>query len=166
MAAEDAWLDSWQKSRPDETPPQPFVSNLVFIDESADKAFELAKIYAVRTFRAAIKNYELTSKHHGSIKGYESYKGLVMEEGDVDKAIEGVIESSLHGTPQMVLEQMAEVKKTRDPQGMIPHLYTGGMPHEDAVRSMHIFAKHCLREMQSWQGAPSTIDPPMAQAAE
>ena len=166
VAPEDAWLDSWQKSRPDEPPPQPFASNLVFIDESADKAFELAKIYAVRTFRAAIKNYELTSKHHGSIKGYESYKGLVMEEGDVDKAIEGVIESSLHGTPQMVLEQMAEVKKTRDPQGMIPHLYTGGMPHEDAVRSMHIFAKHCLREMQSWQGAASTIDPPMAQAAE
>ena len=166
VSSEDAWLDTWNKTHPDETPPQPFVSNLVFIDESPDRAFELARTYAVATFRAAIKNYELTSSHHGSIKGYESYKGLVMEEGDVDKAIEGVIETSIHGTPQMILEQLAEVKKSRDPQGMIPHLYTGGMPHEDAVRSMRIFAKSCLKEMQSWQAAPETINPPMALAAE
>ena len=165
-APEDAWLETWLKTRPDETPPQPFVSNLVFIDESPDRAFELASTYAVQTFRAAIKNYELTSSHHGSIKGYENYKGLVMEEGDVDKAIEGVIETSIHGNPQMILEKLAEVKKLRDPQGMIPHLYTGGMPHEDAVRSMHTFARHCLREMQSWQAAPETINPPMALAAE
>jgi alkanesulfonate monooxygenase SsuD/methylene tetrahydromethanopterin reductase-like flavin-dependent oxidoreductase (luciferase family) len=166
VAPEDAWLDTWHKTHPDETPPQPFVSNLVFIDESADRAFELAKTYAVQTFRAAIKNYELTSSHHGSIKGYESYKGLVMEEGDVEKAIEGVIETSIHGTPQMILDKLADVKKSRDPQGMIPHLYTGGMPHEDAVRSMHTFARHCLKEMQSWQAAPETINPPMAMAAE
>ncbi len=166
VAPEDAWLDTWLKVHPDETPPSPFVSNLVFIDESPDRAFELARVYAVQTFRAAIKNYELTSQHHGSIKGYENYKGLVMDEGDVDKAIEGVIEGSIHGDPQMILEKLAEVKKTRDPQGMIPHLYTGGMPHEDCMRSINIFARHCLREMQSWQAAPETINPPMALAAE
>ena len=166
QAPEDAWLETWLKTHPDETPTPPFVSNLVFIDESPDRAFELAKTYAVKTFREAIKNYELTSSHHGSIKGYENYKGLVMAEGDVDKAIEGVIDSSIHGNPQMILDQLAEVKAMRNPQGMIPHLYTGGMPHEDAVRSMHIFARSCLKEMQSWQGAPSTIDGPMAKAAE
>ena len=166
VAPEDAWLESWMETRPDETPTAPFVSNLVFIDDSADRAEELARIYATKTFRAAIKNYELTSSHHGSIKGYESYKGLVMKEEDVEKAMEGVVASSVYGTPQQVLEKLDEVKRQRDPQGMIPHLYTGGMPHDIAVRSMRIFARHCLKEMQSWQGATSTIDPPMAKAAE
>ena len=89
-----------------------------------------------------------------------------MKEEDVEKAMEGVVASSIYGTPRQVLEKLDEVKRQRDPQGMIPHLYTGGMPHDIAVRSMRIFARHCLKEMQSWQGATSTIDPPMAKAAE
>ena len=166
MPPEDAWDLTWKECHPDETPPAPFASNLVFIDESADKAEELCRTYAVATFRAAIKNYELTSSHHGSIKGYESYKNLAMKEEDVDKALEGVVSSSIYGTPKTVLTQLDEVRQQRKPQGMIPHVYTGGMPHEDAMRSIRIFAKECLNEMKSWRGEPSTIDAPLAAAAE
>jgi hypothetical protein len=45
----------------------------------------LACDYAVKTFRAAIKNYELTSSHHGSVKGYESYANITMKEEDVER---------------------------------------------------------------------------------
>ncbi len=166
LTPEDAWMESWMLHRPNETPVAPFVSNLVFIDESADKALELARVYAVKTFKAAIKNYELTSSHHGSIKGYESYKSIVMDEAGVEKAAEGVVESTINGTPKDILAKLDEVRRLREPQGMIPHLYTGGMPHEDAVRSMHIFARHCLSEMKSWPNAESTIDPPFLAAAE
>ena len=166
LTPEDSWMESWMQHRPNETPVPPFVSNLVFIDESADKAAELARVYAVKTFRAAIKNYELTSSHHGNIKGYESYKSIVMDEAGVEKAIEGVIASSISGAPKDILTQLDEVRRLRDPQGMIPHVFTGGMPHEDAVRSMHIFARHCLNEMKSWPNAESTIDPPFLAAAE
>ena len=34
--------------------------------------------YTAKVFAAAVKNYEMTSNHHGSIKGYESYSALVM----------------------------------------------------------------------------------------
>ncbi len=165
-SAEDAWLEAWKTAHPGEPPVAPFASNLVFIDESSDRARELARTYAVKTFKAAIKNYELTSPHHGSIKGYEGYANIAMKEEDVEKALEGVVSSSIAGTPQEILTQLDEVRREREPQGMIPHLYTGGMPHDDCMRSIRIFAKHCLNEMKSWQGAPSTIDGPMAQAAE
>jgi hypothetical protein len=156
--AADAWLQTWRECRPDETPVAPFVSNLVFIDESGDRARELARVYTANTFRAAVKNYEMTSDHHGTIKGYESYSSLRMTTEQAETAAENAYLSSVAGTPREVLEQLDDVRRQREPQGMMPHLYTGGMPHEEAVRSIRLFADQCLAEMQSWPSAPVTID--------
>jgi alkanesulfonate monooxygenase SsuD/methylene tetrahydromethanopterin reductase-like flavin-dependent oxidoreductase (luciferase family) len=166
QSAEDAWLEAWTEAHPGVPPVHPFASNLVFIDDSADKAMELCRVYAANTFRAAVKNYELTSSHHGGIKGYEAYKNITMTEEDVEKAAANVVANSIVGTPQRVLEQLDEVRKAREPQGMMPHVYTGGMPHEDCMSSIRVFAKHCLREMQSWPAAPWTVDGDLAVAAE
>jgi len=162
----DAWLEAWKEFHPGETPVQPFASNLVFIDESSDRAKELADIYNANTLRAAVKNYEMTSKHHGTIKGYETYSNLVMTEEQVEEAVKTAGKSAIAGSPKEVLEQLWAVKEARDPQGMMPHLYTGGMPHDECMRSIRLFAKECLAEMKSWKGAPSTIDPPLRVAAE
>ncbi|HXZ68990.1 MAG TPA: hypothetical protein VEH07_10405, partial [Alphaproteobacteria bacterium] len=74
--------------------------------------------------------------------------------------------NSVTGNAKEVLTQLDEVRKIREPQGMVPHLYTGGMPHEDCMRSIEYFAKHCLNEMKSWKGAPWTVDGNLPQAAE
>ena len=165
-SAEDAWLEAWKEAHPGVPPVQPFASNLVFIDESADKAMELCRVYAANTFRAAVKNYELTSSHHGGVKGYEAYKNITMTDEDVENAAANVVATSIVGTPQTVLEKLDAVRKERDPQGMMPHVYTGGMPHEDCMNSIRVFAKHCLAEMKSWPSAPWTVDGPMSEAAE
>lgn len=156
--ASDAWLKAWQEAHPDEEPVAPFVSNLTFIDESGDRARELARVYTANTFAAAVKNYEMTSEHHGTIKGYESYSALRMTPEQAQVAIENAHKSSIAGTPREVLEQLEEVQRLRQPQGMMPHLYTGGMPHEECMRSIRLFASKCLNEMKSWSGAPATID--------
>jgi alkanesulfonate monooxygenase SsuD/methylene tetrahydromethanopterin reductase-like flavin-dependent oxidoreductase (luciferase family) len=156
--AADAWLDTWHEVRPNETPVAPFASNLVFVDESADRAQELNEKYTAAVFAAAVKNYEMTSSHHGSIKGYETYSALVMTPEQAEEATKNAHKSSIAGTPQQVLEQLDKVREQRQPQGMMPHLYTGGMPHDECMRSIRLFAKECLREMQSWSSAPVTID--------
>ncbi|HEY5411033.1 MAG TPA: LLM class flavin-dependent oxidoreductase [Caulobacteraceae bacterium] len=166
QSAEDAWLEAWKEAHPGVTPVAPFASNLVFIDDSADKAMELCRVYAANTFRAAVKNYELTSSHHGAVKGYEAYKNITMTEEDVENAAANVVATSIVGTPQTVLEKLDEVRKAREPQGMMPHVYTGGMPHEDCMNSIRVFAKHCLNEMKSWPSAPWTVDGELSQAAE
>src|SRR5436309_1503990 len=38
QSAEDAWLEAWKEAHPGVPPVHPFASNLVFIDDSADKA--------------------------------------------------------------------------------------------------------------------------------
>ncbi len=163
--ASDAWLKAWQEAHPGEEPVAPFVSNLVFVDQSGDRARELARIYTGKVFAAAVKNYEMTSAHHGTIKGYENYSALRMTPEQAQVAIENAHQSSIAGTPREVLEQLEQVKRRRQPQGMFPHLYTGGMPHEECMRAIRLFANKCLNEVKSWSGAPSTIDGPMARAA-
>jgi len=160
----DLWLEAWHETHPNDTPPQPFVSNLVFVHESSERAHELARFSGI-TYRTAIEHYELTSQHHGTIKGYESYKALILKPEDIDKAVENVVSQSVFGTPQQVLEKLEETKRKLNPQGFFPHFHTGGMPHDEALRNMRYFAKHCLPEMKSWVGAPSTIDGPMERAA-
>ena len=163
--ASDAWLKAWQEAHPLEQPVAPFCSNLVFIDESGDRARELARTYTAKTFAAAVKNYEMTSAHHGTIKGYESYSALRMTPEQAQSAIDNAYQSSIAGNPQEVLEQLEEVKRIRQPQGMIPHLYTGGMSHQECLRSVDLFARKCLDEMKSWTGAPATIDGPATRTA-
>ncbi len=164
--AGDAWVETWRTSHPGETPPAPFVSNLVFVHESSERAHEMARTYMGNTLRAAINHYEMTSDHHGTIKGYESYTSILMTPEQAEKAIEDAHLSTISGTPQEVLEGLEEVRRQREPQGMMPHLYTGGMPHADCMAAIRLFAKSCLKEVKSWRGAPSTIDGPMAAAAE
>lgn len=164
--AADAWLDTWHESHPDEIPVAPFASNLVFVDESSDRAQALNERYTAAVFAAAVKNYEMTSDHHGTIKGYETYSALKMTPEQAEVAIKDAHKSSIAGTPKQVLEQLDEVRRQRQPQGMMPHLYTGGMPHDECMRSIRLFAKECLAEMQSWPSAPVTIDGAVAKAAE
>jgi alkanesulfonate monooxygenase SsuD/methylene tetrahydromethanopterin reductase-like flavin-dependent oxidoreductase (luciferase family) len=145
----------------------PFASNLVFVDESSERAQELNERYTAAVFAAAVKNYEMTSDHHGTIKGYETYSALRMTPEQAEVAIRDAHKSSIAGTPKQVLEQLDAVRRERQPQGMMPHLYTGGMPHDECMRSIRLFAKECLAEMQSWPSAPVTIDGDIAlRAAE
>lgn len=161
----DPWYDTWIATHHDVPPPKPFMSNMTFVSDSADEAWEWARTYNKNTFRYAVKHYEMTSKHHGTIKGYESYAQIVMDLKDIEAAAENVANLSIAGTPQQVLEKFMERRKAVDPQGFMPHFYTGGMPFELASRNMRHFAKHCLPEMKSWQVA-TTFEGGFAQAAE
>jgi len=163
---DDPWLTAWKEFHPNVAPPGPFVSNLVFVDESRDKAYEMARVYSANTFRAAIEHYEMASEHHGSVKGYEAYKALRLKPEDIEGAVEGVVQQSIFGTPQDVLKRFEEVKAVRKPQGFFPHLWTGGMPPDMVAANLTYFAKHCLPELKSWSAEPLTIGEPLQMAAE
>jgi alkanesulfonate monooxygenase SsuD/methylene tetrahydromethanopterin reductase-like flavin-dependent oxidoreductase (luciferase family) len=162
---DDPWLRAWLEFHPKEPPPGPFVSNLVFVDDSSERAEHLARTYAANTFRSAIEHYEMTSEHHGAVKGYEAYKSLRLTPSDVEAAVEGVVQQSLFGTAKQVLERYEGVVKQRKPQGLFPHLWTGGMSPDEVARNLRHFAKYCMPELKSWKGEPSTIGEPMPLAA-
>jgi len=158
---EDAWSTAFAEHHPGDTPPAPFVGSFVFVDESADRAEEMARKYSEIMFRWIVKNYELTSDY-SNVKGYESYNNIRLSEADIDAAAQASVHNAIYGTPQVVLEKLDEVCRIRQPQGLLPVLWSGGMTDNEANRNMRLFAEKCLREVKSWPGALSTIDGPVA----
>lgn len=151
------WETTWREHHPDVPPTPPFVLNLVCIDESRDRAEEMARHYSAINFRWVAKNYSLTESFAG-LKGYEQYQHLNMTQEHIDAAAKHAFKTTIFGTPQDVLEQMERSLIDLAPQGFAPTLWMGGMPHEEAMRAMKLFADKCLPELRNWKGADMTID--------
>ncbi len=66
----------WKEFHPNEAPPKPFCSGFTFVDESADRAEELARKYLALNYRTALEHYEMLGKHFGELKGYERYADM------------------------------------------------------------------------------------------
>ncbi len=145
-------------------PPAPIVSGQYFVDESADRALELGALYTSHTMRAAVTNYEMTNPDIAKIPGYESYAKRTIPADKVDAVIEQFGHSVIAGTPQMVIERMEELKRTYDPQAFLPHVYFGGMPQDEALRSMRMFARTVMPEVKSWT-VESSLDNAFLMAA-
>lgn len=151
------WDQAWAESFPDVPPTPPFVLNMVVVDESRDRAEERVRHYSEINFKWVAKNYSLTESFEG-VKGYEQYKHLNMTQEEIDEAAKHTYKTAVYGTPQDVLEQLEETKNTLNPQGMAPTLWMGGMPHDEAMASVKLFAEKCLPEMKSWKAAEWTMD--------
>lgn len=151
------WDQAWKDSFPDVAPTAPFVLNMVVIDESRDRAEERARIIGERNFKWVAHNYSITESF-ANLKGYEQYKHLNMTQEQVDEAAKHAYLQTIYGTPQDVLEKMHATLVELNPQGFAPTLWSGGMPHEDAMAGIKLFAEKCIPEIRSWKGAEWTMD--------
>ena len=115
--------------------------------------------------RAAILNYEMDSDIVSKIPGYEGYSKRVIPPEKIDDTVEAFGKTVISGTPHMVTERMAELKAIYDPQAFMPHLYYGGMPQDEAVRNMRMFAATVMPEIKSWVATSSLDDAFLKQAA-
>jgi alkanesulfonate monooxygenase SsuD/methylene tetrahydromethanopterin reductase-like flavin-dependent oxidoreductase (luciferase family) len=141
----------------DSRPPAPIVSGQYFVDDSADRALELGAKYVSHTMRAAVANYEMTNPDIALIPGYESYAKRTIPAERVEDVIEQFGHTVIAGTPQMVIERMEELRRVYAPQAFLPHVYFGGMPQDEALRSMRMFARTVMPEVKSWV-AESSLD--------
>ena len=158
-AEPDDYADAWaQVHGAGSQPPRPIVSGQYFVDDSADRALEIGARHTAATMRAGIINYELDKDVLQSIPGYESYAKRRVPPEKVEDVVEEFGKTVIAGTPQMVLERLAELKAHYDPQAFFPHLYFGGMPQEEAVRNMRMFARTVLPEVHGWDAANSLDD--------
>jgi alkanesulfonate monooxygenase SsuD/methylene tetrahydromethanopterin reductase-like flavin-dependent oxidoreductase (luciferase family) len=146
---------NWQEHHPGTEPPKPFCSGFCFVDESADRAEELARGYLSANYRAALDHYEILGKHFETTKGYERYADMSkhMNRIGADQAVEDYIQLMPWGTPQQVLDKFAAMKDLIDMQGVMPNFHFGGMPYEEAERNVKCFVRHCMPELKSWPAA-------------
>ena len=133
-------------------PPWPLTGDLMFCDESAERAEEMAREYMSNYFLSIVEHYELMSEHFSEIKGYALYASAAegFRAAGMDVAVDTYIGIQTWGTPQQILERLEDRKRLLGgfEVSLIPRY--GGLSREDAERSLRSFASGVLPEVQSW----------------
>jgi alkanesulfonate monooxygenase SsuD/methylene tetrahydromethanopterin reductase-like flavin-dependent oxidoreductase (luciferase family) len=90
-----------------------------------------------------MKHYEMTSPDFGTKKSHEFYSnvGKFISEHGTDAAARRFAMLMPWGTPDQVIEKIAFIRDTIDANGIMLSFSFGGMPYEDAERSIKCFAK-------------------------
>jgi alkanesulfonate monooxygenase SsuD/methylene tetrahydromethanopterin reductase-like flavin-dependent oxidoreductase (luciferase family) len=142
----DRYREAWHRLYGTKSQPtKPILSAVVAVDESGDRALELATRYGRASHQVAVRHYGMDDPAFGSAKGYEYYRQLRATPGQtVDQAPSTVI----YGTPDRVLERLDEFKRALDLQAIFMIFH--GMPYDDGARSLQCFVNHCLPELKTW----------------
>ncbi|WP_431965540.1 LLM class flavin-dependent oxidoreductase [Nocardia sp. bgisy134] len=148
----ERYCDAWQEAHGQGSePPQPLLSATVVVDEDEDRALELAAKYDRAAHAVAVDHYGMAKPEFGTVKGYEYYR--VMRASTAGPAAGSTPATVVYGTPDQVLEKLADYKKRLDLQGVLAIFH--GIPEEEGARSLDCFVRHCLPELQSWPARSS-----------
>ena len=149
----ERYREAWAEEQGGE-PPQPFLQTTVFVDESADRALELANRYGEASYHVSLEHYAMAAEDFGTAKGYEYYREFRVEPGtEFAQAPDHYAKKAIYGTPDQVLERFDELKRALDMQGVFVLFH--GTPGEDGERNLRTFVQHCLPELRSWPAVSS-----------
>ena len=132
------------------SPPAPMCGGFFFVDESADRAEEMAYKYIGRYYHSVIDHYELREGHLEGKKGYEFYENIHkhIESRSEDGAASDFVRLMPFGTPEQVIEKIANIQETIGARGVMTDFAFGGMDYDEANRNMKLFADKVMPELQ------------------
>jgi len=136
---------------------KPIVVCWVYCSESESEAWESARGFMGNYNDSAVRHYEFDDPDHfDKTRGYEHYATLsrvrlqVSEETQTELFARGQV----WGTPSRCLERLREIQRTTGAAELVGVFKYGGMPVEQAERSLRLFAKSVLPEIQKESAAP------------
>lgn len=144
-----------------EEPPAPVVAGWTFVDESADRAEEQARRWIGGYWDSVIAHYEFDQPHLKSTPGYEFHGQMydrLTAPGGVEKMTDFYVGLQPWGTPEQVLEKITAFGDLVGGDSFIGVFRFGGMPPDDAERSMRLFAREVLPELQRVAPAAERLD--------
>ncbi|MDH3683675.1 MAG: LLM class flavin-dependent oxidoreductase [Acidimicrobiia bacterium] len=155
-----AYSETWAAERPGQTVPAPLSGGFVFVDESADRAEELAHAYIGGYHRTILQHYELATDANSGVKGYEFYSNVAnrVDERGLDGATQDFVSLMPWGTPDQVLEKVAAIRDNIGIAGFFPFFSYGGMPYIEANRNLELFVDSVMPEIKTWEAPPIGID--------
>ena len=151
-----AYEKTWAVEHPDKPPPPPLSGGFVFVDESADRAAELAHQYIGNYYTSILQHYELATRSNFEVKGYEFYSNVAdhVENRGLDGAADDFVSLMPWGTPDQVIEKVATIEANIGIAGFFPFFSYGGMPYEEVSRNVDLFVRAVMPELKSWDVAP------------
>jgi alkanesulfonate monooxygenase SsuD/methylene tetrahydromethanopterin reductase-like flavin-dependent oxidoreductase (luciferase family) len=144
-----------------EEPPAPIVAGWTFVDQSADRAEEQARTWLSGYWDSVISHYEFDKPHLKSTPGYEFHGQMydrLNEPGGLEKMTEFYIGLQPFGTPEQVYDKVKAFCDLVGADGYTGVFRFGGMPPEEAERSMRLFAAEVMPELQALSPAIERLD--------
>jgi alkanesulfonate monooxygenase SsuD/methylene tetrahydromethanopterin reductase-like flavin-dependent oxidoreductase (luciferase family) len=144
--------DAWAAERPNEPMPAPLLAVYTFVDRDPVRAEEMALEHIGNFSRASNHHYAAAGSAAASARsGYEHYsefERLVVE--DEQKIVDGFVGDMPWGTPAQVTEKIADLHERIGMSTALVHFSYAGLPQQDAVRSMRLFADEVLPVLHGW----------------
>ena len=138
-------------------PDQPTTLLWMYCAETEAEAEE-GWTYFHNQLTAAQRHYfEWNNPGYEGISGYEEY--LIRQRADVgtaDASFAARRATQPIGTPEMIIDRIRAMQATISLEKLVVHVFYGGMPREKAEKSLRLFAKKVLPEVQAM---PTPINP-------
>ena len=132
--------------------PAPVCVDFLSCDESAEKAEALARRHMANYYITVMEHYEMASDHFREMKGYGDYadNAELLRDSGMQEAADGFVDINTYGTPQQILEKMEARREQLGSFDLTVQVSYGGLTGEQAEKSIRLFAKEVLPELQSW----------------
>ena len=134
-----------------EAPPT-MTADFTFCHEDPVYARERAEACMTTYLQSLLEHYNLMGTHLDDMKGYTGYgkQAAKLREIGFDRYIRGFMASNSFGTPEEMLETYRARHDVIGPFEEAACFRYGGMPQDEALASMRLFAERVLPELQSW----------------
>ena len=127
-------------------PPAPVVVTFAYCDEDEERAVEMSRKYVGGYWDSVMKHYEFRSDHLKNTRGYEYYGNFtdkINTYGDRD-VIDFFVNLQVTGTPEQCYQKVMDIHGYTGTDSLVASFSYGGMPYDDAERSMRLFASEVM----------------------
>ncbi len=100
-----------------------------------------------------MEHYEMAGEHFKRMKGYGDYanNATVLRDTGMADAANAFVDINTFGTPRQIIEKMEQRRRQIGDFDLTVQVSYGGLTGEQAEKSIRLFAKEVLPEIQSWQ---------------
>jgi alkanesulfonate monooxygenase SsuD/methylene tetrahydromethanopterin reductase-like flavin-dependent oxidoreductase (luciferase family) len=136
-------------------PPPGIMAGWVFVDPDGDRAREIGRGYMLDYYQSVVDHYEIAGEHFARTKGYEHYAtgAAALRQHGLDPGREAFAKLQIAGTPDEVIEQIADMAPRLNVESFLAVVSYGTMPHAEADRNMRCFATDVLPRLATVGGA-------------
>jgi len=133
--------------------PAPVCVDFLCCHESAEQAEALAREHMSNYYLTVMEHYDMAGDHFKKMKGYGDYatNAALLKDIGLQDAANGFTDINTWGTPKQILEKLEQRRRALGPFDLTVQVSYGGMTHENAEKSIRLFAKEVLPEFQSWK---------------
>jgi alkanesulfonate monooxygenase SsuD/methylene tetrahydromethanopterin reductase-like flavin-dependent oxidoreductase (luciferase family) len=146
-----AYREAWQARQGTPLLP-PVTGDLFFCDTDPARAEARAGEWMSNYFLTIVHHYELMSRHFSETPGYELYANAsdLFRQVGLETAVRSYVSVQTWGTPEQILEKLRWRRELIGDFELNLIAHYGGMPVEEAERSLRLFAERVLPEVHRW----------------